>query len=59
MSAKLVIEGVYVVAMGMANAYLIEADDGLTLIDAGYPVRRQPSLGQSAGLAVRQISSST
>jgi len=23
--------------MGMANAYLIEGDDGLTLIDAGYP----------------------
>ena len=23
--------------MGMANAFLIEGDDGLTLIDAGYP----------------------
>jgi glyoxylase-like metal-dependent hydrolase (beta-lactamase superfamily II) len=33
----LVIEGVYVVPMGMANAFLMESDDGLTLIDAGYP----------------------
>lgn len=34
---KLVIKGVHIVPMGMANAFLIEADDGLTLIDAGYP----------------------
>jgi glyoxylase-like metal-dependent hydrolase (beta-lactamase superfamily II) len=32
-----VIEGVHLVAMGTANAYLIEGDDGLTLIDAGFP----------------------
>jgi glyoxylase-like metal-dependent hydrolase (beta-lactamase superfamily II) len=32
-----VIEGVHVVPMGKANAYLIEGDDGLTLIDAGFP----------------------
>ncbi len=32
-----VIKGVHIVAMGMANAFLIEGDDGLTLIDAGYP----------------------
>lgn len=31
------IEGVHVVAMGNANGYLIEGDDGLTLIDAGFP----------------------
>jgi len=37
MAAKRVIEGVYVVPMGKANAYLIEGDDGLTLIDAGFP----------------------
>jgi glyoxylase-like metal-dependent hydrolase (beta-lactamase superfamily II) len=34
---KRVIKGVHVIAMGMANAFLIESDDGLTLIDAGYP----------------------
>jgi hypothetical protein len=28
-----VIDGVHIVPMGMANAYLIEGDDGLTLID--------------------------
>src|ERR1700760_1693452 len=37
MVAKRVIDGVHIVAMGMANAYLIEGDDGLTLIDAGFP----------------------
>lgn len=37
MAAKPVIEGVHIIQMGFANAFLIEADDGLTLIDAGYP----------------------
>jgi glyoxylase-like metal-dependent hydrolase (beta-lactamase superfamily II) len=37
MAVKRVIKGVYIVPMGMANAFLIEGDDGLTLIDAGYP----------------------
>jgi glyoxylase-like metal-dependent hydrolase (beta-lactamase superfamily II) len=32
-----VINGVHIVPMGMANAYLIDGDDGLTLIDAGFP----------------------
>jgi glyoxylase-like metal-dependent hydrolase (beta-lactamase superfamily II) len=37
MAVKRVIEGVHVVPMGMANAFLLEGDDGLTLIDAGFP----------------------
>ena len=37
MAMKRVIRGVHVIPMGMANAFLIEGDDGLTLIDAGYP----------------------
>lgn len=37
MGAKRVINGVHIVPMGMANAFLIESDDGLTLIDAGFP----------------------
>ena len=37
MGAKRVINGVHVIPMGMANAFLIEGDDGLTLIDAGFP----------------------
>ena len=37
MGAKRVINGVHVVPMGMANAFLIEGNDGLTLIDAGFP----------------------
>jgi glyoxylase-like metal-dependent hydrolase (beta-lactamase superfamily II) len=39
MGAKRVIDGVHVVPMGMANAFLIEGDDGLTLIDAGFPAK--------------------
>jgi glyoxylase-like metal-dependent hydrolase (beta-lactamase superfamily II) len=34
---KQVIKGVHIVPMGFANAFLIEGDDGLALIDAGYP----------------------
>jgi glyoxylase-like metal-dependent hydrolase (beta-lactamase superfamily II) len=37
MSMKRVIEGVYVVVMGRANAYLIDGKEGLTLVDAGFP----------------------
>ena len=37
MGAKRVINGVHVIPMGMANAFLIEGNDGLTLIDAGFP----------------------
>ena len=37
MAVRRVIEGVHLVAMGTANAYLIEGQDGLTLIDAGFP----------------------
>jgi glyoxylase-like metal-dependent hydrolase (beta-lactamase superfamily II) len=37
MAAKYVIDGVHIVPMGFANAFLIEGDDGLTLIDAGFP----------------------
>ena len=37
MGVKRVINGVHVVPMGMANAFLIEGQDGLTLIDAGFP----------------------
>jgi hypothetical protein len=37
MAVKRVIKGVQVVPMGKANTFLIEGDDGLTLIDAGYP----------------------
>jgi len=34
---KRVIKSVHVIPMAMANAFLIEGDDGLTLIDVGYP----------------------
>jgi glyoxylase-like metal-dependent hydrolase (beta-lactamase superfamily II) len=39
MAAKRVIEGVHAIPMGKANAFLIEGQDGLTLIDAGFPRR--------------------
>jgi glyoxylase-like metal-dependent hydrolase (beta-lactamase superfamily II) len=34
---KRVIKGVHIVPMGFANAFSIEGDDGLALIDAGFP----------------------
>ena len=37
MGMEPVINGVHIVPMGMANAYLIEDEDRLTLIDAGFP----------------------
>lgn len=37
MTVKSVIQGVQIVSMGMTNAFLIEDDGVLTLIDAGYP----------------------
>lgn len=42
-AVKLVIKGVHMIPMGMANAFLIEGEDGLALIDAGLRIRRQPS----------------
>jgi glyoxylase-like metal-dependent hydrolase (beta-lactamase superfamily II) len=50
MAVKLVIKGVHAVAMGFANAFLIEADDGLTLIDAGYPSKQAVVFGAIRGL---------
>jgi len=50
MAVKRVIEGVHVVPMGMANAFLIEGDDGLTLIDAGYPGKEAAVFG-----AIREL----
>ena len=37
MTLKRIVDGVYRVPMGQANAYLIDGEDGLTLIDAGFP----------------------
>ncbi len=50
MAVKRVIEGVHVVPMGMANAFLIEGDDGLTLIDAGFPRKEAAAFG-----AIREL----
>src|SRR5215472_8169314 len=50
MGAKLVIDGVHVVPMGMANAFLIEGQDGLTLIDAGFPDKEAAVFGAIRGL---------
>ena len=49
MSVKRVIKGVHIVPMGMANAFLIEGDDGLTLIDAGYPGKEAAVFGAILG----------
>jgi glyoxylase-like metal-dependent hydrolase (beta-lactamase superfamily II) len=36
--------------MGFANAFLIEDDDGLTLIDAGFPHKEAAVFGAIRGL---------
>jgi glyoxylase-like metal-dependent hydrolase (beta-lactamase superfamily II) len=45
MAMKRVIEGVHVVPMGYANAFLIDGDDGLILIDAGFPGKEAAVFG--------------
>jgi glyoxylase-like metal-dependent hydrolase (beta-lactamase superfamily II) len=50
MAVKRVIEGVHLVPMGFANAFLIEGDDVLTLIDAGYPAKEAAVFGAIHGL---------
>ena len=50
MAVKRVIEGVHVVPMGMANAFLVEGDNGLTLIDAGFPGKEEAVFGAIRGL---------
>jgi glyoxylase-like metal-dependent hydrolase (beta-lactamase superfamily II) len=50
MAVKRVIKGVHVVPMGKANAFVIEGDDGLTLIDAGYPGKEAAVFGAIRGL---------
>jgi len=45
MAVKCVINGVHLVPMGSANAFLIEGDDGLTLIDAGFPGKEAAVFG--------------
>jgi glyoxylase-like metal-dependent hydrolase (beta-lactamase superfamily II) len=40
-----VTKGVQLIAMGMANAFLIEGGEGLTLIDAGYPRKEAAVFG--------------
>ena len=50
LAMKLVIKGVHIVPMGMANAFLIEGDDGLTLVDAGYPNKEAAVFGAIRGL---------
>ena len=50
MAVKCVIKGVHVVPMGLANAFLIEGDDGLTLIDAGFSSKEAVVFGVICGL---------
>jgi hypothetical protein len=73
--AKRVINSVHVVPMRMANVFQIECDDGLTLIDAGFPGKEAAvfkairGLGRSPGqltahairgpLRIRSVSGNT
>ena len=50
MGVKLVIDRVHLIPMGMANAFLIESNEGLTLIDAGFPRKEAAVFGAIRGL---------
>jgi hypothetical protein len=51
--------GVHIVPMGFANGSLIEGDDGLTLIDVGFPGREAAVFWAIRALAVHRTGSST
>jgi hypothetical protein len=55
MAVKRVIKCVHVVPMGMANAFLIEGDDGLTLIDADFPGKEAAIFGATRGLGPSRV----
>lgn len=42
--------GIYAIGMGYVNAFLIDAGDGLTLVDSGLPKRKDKLLGAIAKL---------
>jgi len=50
MAGRRAIKGVYIVPMEFANAFLIEAVDGLALIDAGFPGKESAVFG-----AIREL----
>src|SRR5260221_14149459 len=50
MAVKRVINGVQAGPMGKANTSPFEGDDGLTLIDAGYPGKEAAVFGAVSGL---------
>src|SRR5258708_8974355 len=50
MAVKSVIKGVQVVTVGISKSSLIEGDDGLTLIDAGYAGKEAAVFGAIRGL---------
>jgi len=47
---KQVIKGVHIVPMGLANAFLIEGDNRLELIDAGFAGKESAVFGAIRGL---------
>jgi glyoxylase-like metal-dependent hydrolase (beta-lactamase superfamily II) len=48
---------VHLIPMGFANAFLIEGDDGLTLIDAGFPGKEAAAFGaiRALGRSLNQL----
>lgn len=48
MAAKLEIKGVHIIPRRFANAFSIDGDDGLTLIDEGYPKKEAAVFGLGA-----------
>ena len=51
MTVKHMVEGVYVVPMRKANAFLIEGQDGLTLVNAGLALKETAVFGEILPIA--------
>mgnify|MGYP000049352272 CR=1 FL=1 len=47
---ELVVPGVYQISLGFVNAFLLESDDGLILIDTGIPGSADKILGAISAL---------
>ncbi len=51
MAADEIVSDVYGIGMGYVNAFLIVADDGLTLVDSGLPKKKDTLLGAVASVS--------
>ena len=59
MPAQLLARGLYVIAAGPVNTFLLDAPDGCTLIDSGLPGSADKVLGALGELGKQPVTSTT